>query len=70
MAEAVRPEDRCPRCGGGFHCGAADSGPCACTTLTLTPELRAALAERYLGCLCLNCLRELQARPIDLTRSG
>lgn len=59
-------DTRCPRCGGAFHCGmndARDAGPCACTTLTLTPALRAELAARYQGCLCLACLRALAAAP-------
>jgi hypothetical protein len=49
--------DRCPRCGGGFHCGANDAAPCACTTLTLDGATLAALRERFSGCLCLGCLR-------------
>ena len=53
--------DRCPRCGGGFHCGAADAAPCACSTLTLSAALQADLRLRYSGCLCLRCLRELAA---------
>lgn len=57
---AQRPADsRCPRCGGAFHCGVKDAGPCACTALALTPELRAELAARFQGCLCLACLRAL-----------
>ncbi|MFT3664240.1 cysteine-rich CWC family protein [Piscinibacter sp.] len=59
---------RCPRCGGAFRCGAADAGPCACGTLELTPELRAALAGRYRTCLCLACLRELAAGPPTAAR--
>jgi hypothetical protein len=35
--------------------------PCPCTTITLTPELQAALRQRYSGCLCLACLRDLAA---------
>lgn len=54
---------RCPRCGGSFHCGAHDSTPCACGTLTLTPALRSDLAARYAGCLCLRCLAEMAADP-------
>jgi hypothetical protein len=53
--------DRCPRCAGGFHCGVNDTAPCPCASLTLTPELQAALRQRYHGCLCLNCLRALAA---------
>ena len=61
--------DRCPRCGGGFHCGRADETPCACSGLTLSAELQSALRQRYSGCLCL-CLRCLAAlaagAPLEL----
>lgn len=53
--------DRCPRCGGAFHCGRQDSEPCACGSLTLSPALLAALRERYPSCLCLACLKALAA---------
>jgi hypothetical protein len=49
----------CPRCGGDFRCGAAGPGPCACSGLTLTPALQAALRARWDDCLCLDCLRTL-----------
>ena len=49
---------RCPRCGGGFECG-MQAGHCACFGIRLPERLRAELAERYSGCLCLPCLREL-----------
>lgn len=51
--------DRCPRCGGGFTCGAAGPGPCACGTLTLSDALQARLRQQYSGCLCLACLQAL-----------
>jgi len=51
--------DRCPRCGGGFHCGIEDAGPCGCTTVTLDAALQQRLRERYTGCLCLRCLAAL-----------
>ncbi|MGD9835296.1 MAG: cysteine-rich CWC family protein [Piscinibacter sp.] len=73
MAEAAPLESRCPRCGSAFHCGMNDSavaGPCACTTLTLTPALRAELAARYKGCLCLACLRALAAGATAAATSG
>lgn len=52
-------DTRCPRCGGTFHCGIADTAPCACTTVTLSPALLADLRQRYTGCLCVRCLIEL-----------
>lgn len=55
--------DVCPRCGGAFHCGAADLAPCACTTIDLDAPVLAELRTRYTGCLCLACLRELLATP-------
>jgi len=56
----------CPRCAQPFSCGAA--GPrCDCFDLKLTPELRAKLAQQYDRCLCLTCLKQLQA---EAARSG
>jgi hypothetical protein len=49
----------CARCGSGFHCGSGDPTPCACTGLRLDAVLLATLRQRYTGCLCLSCLREL-----------
>jgi hypothetical protein len=51
--------ERCPRCGGSFHCGMNDAAPCACAGLTLQADLQQALRERYAGCLCMHCLRAL-----------
>jgi hypothetical protein len=53
--------DRCPRCGGSFHCGVSDAAPCPCSTLTLSPELQVQLRQRWSGCLCLRCLQALAA---------
>lgn len=38
-------------------------GPCACQSVTLTPELQARLRQQFSGCLCLGCLRALAAEP-------
>jgi len=66
----VNESDTCPRCGGGFHCGVNDAGPCACTTIALSPELLAELRANYTTCLCLACLAELAAptkKPASLS---
>jgi len=55
------PDDRCARCGGAFHCGMNDAGPCACTGITLDAATLAELRRRYSGCLCLRCLQALAA---------
>ncbi len=52
-------DDRCPRCGGGFHCGAKDDR-CDCFDLRLSEALREKLAREYEGCLCLGCLKEMR----------
>jgi hypothetical protein len=60
-APAPAAADRCPRCGGGFHCGMNDAAPCACTTVRLDAALLRRLGEQHVGCLCLRCLHELAA---------
>ena len=64
--------ERCPRCGGEFHCGVNDETPCACTGLKLDAALLSDLSRRWDGCLCLRCLVELQAHqaPATSARSG
>jgi Cysteine-rich CWC len=49
----------CPRCGTVFHCGAKEAA-CACTQVALDAATRAAIAQRYAGCLCNTCLARLQ----------
>jgi hypothetical protein len=63
MNAPLELESTCPRCGGEFHCGVNDATPCDCTTITLSAALQAELRERYTGCLCRTCLRELASSP-------
>jgi hypothetical protein len=58
--------DRCPRCGGAFHCGVNDTEPCACSTVQLDDELLTQLRRQYNGCLCMRCLVALsESAPGD-----
>ncbi|EHR73633.1 hypothetical protein BurJ1DRAFT_4848 [Burkholderiales bacterium JOSHI_001] len=56
MSEALPANETCARCGGPFRCGMGDAGPCACTTVTLSPATLARLRGQFSGCLCLACL--------------
>ena len=55
------PDDRCPRCGGAFHCGADDAVPCACSTVRLDTATLARLRQQFSGCLCVACLHAIAA---------
>lgn len=54
---------RCPRCEGAFSCAAEAGleGPCACFGVMLSDAARHALRARYTRCVCVACLREVQA---------
>lgn len=66
---SVAIDDRCPRCGGGFHCGVNDDAPCPCAALQLDEAALADLRLRYDGCLCLACLREVGAAHQTLAQA-
>jgi hypothetical protein len=50
-----RPPRDCEACGKPFICGASLTG-CWCFGFKLGVETRRQLRERYLDCLCQNCL--------------
>ena len=52
----------CPRCSTPFDCG-IDTGGCWCREVSLDDTARAAFAEFYDGCLCRDCLTEMEDRP-------
>lgn len=58
MTAGAKLDVRCPRCGGGFECG-ANAGHCDCFGIRLTDALRAELSARYGDCLCMRCLRDV-----------
>jgi hypothetical protein len=59
IAVVAPAPDRCPRCGARFRCGREDAAPCPCAGLQLSAQTLAALRERFQGCLCVECLREM-----------
>jgi ribosomal protein L34E len=50
----------CPRCHHTFECKVNSIHRCQCSGVLLTTEERFRISQRYQGCLCENCLRELQ----------
>jgi len=50
----------CDRCRSAFECKANSYTKCQCTTVQLSINEVQYVAELYDGCLCVNCLRDLQ----------
>lgn len=51
----------CPRCSGLFNCRPGHVAHCQCSTISLAETVREYIALHYSGCLCINCLQQLQA---------
>jgi Cysteine-rich CWC len=60
LPEPKHADARCPRCGGTFHCGAREAS-CDCAQARLDDAALAELQQAFEGCLCLACLRAIQA---------
>lgn len=56
-------DSTCPRCGCAFVCEAdtASLAPCPCFAVQLNDRSRALLRARYDRCVCVACLRAVQA---------
>jgi len=52
-------EKRCPKCGVAFECGGLFG--CWCRDVKLDKAALATLKERYVDCLCPDCLKQLAA---------
>lgn len=49
----------CPRCGRDLTCKNNLIELCDCLYVRIPAEVGQAIGERYSGCLCVSCLREL-----------
>jgi putative acetyltransferase len=68
LADAAAPDHdaRCPRCGAAFHCGARDVR-CDCAQVALDAATLSRLRSAFgTDCLCMACLRSLEALPANL----
>ncbi|MDB5090662.1 MAG: hypothetical protein JWR09_4656 [Mucilaginibacter sp.] len=50
----------CERCGGSIECKANSYTKCQCSVVKLNLNEVQYIAENYEGCMCANCLLELQ----------
>lgn len=50
----------CPRCGKQFECKAGNITQCQCYGISLSEEAKQLVAERYVDCLCRDCLLALK----------
>ena len=50
----------CDRCGTGIECKANSYTKCQCSVVQLTLNEVQYISENYEGCMCANCLLELQ----------
>ncbi len=51
----------CPRCGATFECTLNNPSHCGCASVELREDVLLAIARRYTDCLCVACLREMEA---------
>ncbi len=49
----------CKRCNGSFECNVEDISRCHCSTVSVRKETLHFLKETQWGCLCANCLAEI-----------
>lgn len=56
----------CPRCGAEFTCNAEDKWHCQCAQVKLSAATYSYLAAHYTDCLCVNCLRDLNDRHMQV----
>ncbi|AUD01157.1 cysteine-rich CWC family protein [Spirosoma pollinicola] len=59
----------CPRCQRPFTCRAGTISVCQCSTLVLTDAQHRYINFLYQGCLCANCLFDLQSEYTQKTGS-
>ena len=56
----------CKRCGSRFECRVGDVSNCQCANISLSDATRKFLDNTYFGCLCANCLTEIESNVLAL----
>ncbi len=57
----------CKRCGSRFECKVGDVSNCQCSAISLSDASRKFLDNTYFGCLCADCLTEIESKVSSLT---
>ena len=58
-----RGEKLCERCRCKFECRADDILNCDCSQIKISGKVIELVRKKYKGCLCVNCLKELNQNP-------
>jgi hypothetical protein len=57
----VKPNKKyCPKCKILFECKVDSIEECHCADIALTEQERNYFSEKFEGCLCVKCMKELQ----------
>ncbi|MGO4288530.1 cysteine-rich CWC family protein [Chitinophaga sp. RAB17] len=51
----------CPRCQRSFECRVGTILRCQCQDVTLSEEERYFIRQKFSGCLCADCLRDMKS---------
>jgi hypothetical protein len=51
---------KCPRCNRSFECKVGNIAECQCSKVNLSYEERVFIENKYLDCLCGQCLQALR----------
>lgn len=51
---------KCPRCARNFECKVGNIAECQCSQLQLTHEERVYIEDKFIDCLCGQCLETLR----------
>jgi hypothetical protein len=65
-----KEESDCPRCGRLFYCRAGDILNCECHGFKLDKAASGLISEKYGGCLCLQCLQDLNQQILLVEKPG
>ena len=65
-----KESNTCPRCHTAFTCRADEIHLCQCSVVTLNDDERKYISERFDGCLCANCMKEMQQEYLQRQTTG